>query len=283
MKRPYAPFKRALLCIIMLTGLSACLVKVPSDIIQPEQMEELLYDYHLAQTMGYDLPGGERYKQKLYEKYVFEKHHITEEEFDTSLAWYMRHTNELAAIYKRIDARLSKEKEALTALLTPEERGETLSPEGDSVDIWTGDRLYRFTLSPMSNKMNFVIKADSNFHKGDAFIWKAQVLYLGKEKAKTVAAYTLRYENDSVCGTSQTIDSTGTFALTLPGDSAHALEEVAGYIYMMQANEPRSKEIPDSLKYKPSPLEGPTLLVNDIQLYRIHPEKKTTLKEKIMQ
>lgn len=283
MKRPYAPFKRALLCIVILTGLSACLVKVPSDIIQPEQMEDLLYDYHLAQAMAYDLPNGERYKQKLYEKYVFEKHHITEEKFDASLAWYMRHTTELATIYKQIDKRLSKEKETLTARLTPEERGETLSPKGDSVDIWTGDRLYRFTLSPMSNKINFVIKADSNFHKGDTFTWKAHALYLGKEKAKAIAAYTLRYENDSTCGTSYPIDSTGTFALTLPGDSANALKEIAGYIYMMQTGNSENREKPDSLKYKPSPLEGPTLLVNDIQLYRMHATKETTLKEKIMQ
>ena len=36
-------------CIILF---ASCQVKTPKDIIQPDKMEALLYDYHIVQAMG---------------------------------------------------------------------------------------------------------------------------------------------------------------------------------------------------------------------------------------
>ena len=44
--------------MLLLLGLAGCGKEIPSDIIQPSEMESLLYDYHLATTMGNDLPYG---------------------------------------------------------------------------------------------------------------------------------------------------------------------------------------------------------------------------------
>ena len=39
-------------CLLALVGgLCGCGKKIPSDVIQPEVMEPLLYDYHLATTL----------------------------------------------------------------------------------------------------------------------------------------------------------------------------------------------------------------------------------------
>lgn len=43
--------------MLLLLGLAGCGKEIPSDIIQPSEMESLLYDYHLATTMGNDLHG----------------------------------------------------------------------------------------------------------------------------------------------------------------------------------------------------------------------------------
>ena len=74
-----------LLVAAFLSGMAGCGKKIPDDIIQPDAMESLLYDYHLASTMSSSVSYTENYKKDAYFKYVFQKHHVTEEEFDRLL------------------------------------------------------------------------------------------------------------------------------------------------------------------------------------------------------
>ena len=60
----------ALLALPLLLG--GCMVEVPSHIIQPDDMEDLLYDYHLMQAMAGELNSSQNHKRKLYEQYVFD-------------------------------------------------------------------------------------------------------------------------------------------------------------------------------------------------------------------
>ena len=73
------------LAILTCYLLAACTVGVPSNVIQPQKMENLLYDYHLMQSMANELTSSEQYKRKLYEQYVFDKHQVSEAQFDSSL------------------------------------------------------------------------------------------------------------------------------------------------------------------------------------------------------
>ena len=75
--------------------------KCLQNIIQPDRMENILYDYHLSISMGNNLSYSDNYQKEAYKNYVFEKHHITEAEFDSSMVWYTRHTEELASLYKK--------------------------------------------------------------------------------------------------------------------------------------------------------------------------------------
>ena len=83
-------------------ALAGCGKQIPSDIIQPAEMENLLYDYHLGTTLQGELPHTESYKKEAYAEYVFRKHGVTEAEFDSSMVWYSRHGEELAAIYDNL-------------------------------------------------------------------------------------------------------------------------------------------------------------------------------------
>ena len=58
----------ALLALPLLLG--GCMVEVPSHIIQPDDMEDLLYDYHLMQAMAGELNSSQNHKRKLYEQYL---------------------------------------------------------------------------------------------------------------------------------------------------------------------------------------------------------------------
>ena len=99
--------------MLALCGMWSCGKKVPEDIIQPQAMENLLYDYHLATTMSNDLPYDENYKKQAYLAYVFQKHGVTEAEFDSSMVWYSRHSDEMNTIYQNLQRRMETTAELL--------------------------------------------------------------------------------------------------------------------------------------------------------------------------
>ena len=74
-------------------------------------MEAVLYDYHLVQAMSSEYSSA-TYREKLFYSYVFTKHNITKEHFDSSLVWYNRYPKHMLRIYTNIEAALEKEIEA---------------------------------------------------------------------------------------------------------------------------------------------------------------------------
>lgn len=261
-------YKQALsfACILII---AACTVEIPSDVIQPKEMEELLYDYHLAQALASDLPSIEKYKKELYERYVFQKHNITEAEFDSSLVWYMRNTKELNSIYDNLSKRFTKEKETLATYSRPEERSLQISPEGDTVNIWIDNRLYRLTNNRLTNKMLFKLSADSNYHVYDTFIWKLKADFLNQSVGEqAIMAMSLHFNNDSTMGVSQKITQTDYYSLSLQCDSNYQLREITGYVYYYQlpvVNNDTVQSISDDSRNQSS-----TLLLSDISLTRYH-------------
>lgn len=262
MRRPFTLVTRwmhrhtAPLAVGSLAMLAACTVKVPSHIIQQQEMEDLLYDYHMMQAMAGDLGGGNNLTRKQYEQYVFDKHGITEAEFDTSLAWYMRNTRRLEEVYRKLGARLTAQKEALAATMLPNQRAEQVSKAGDSVNVWPDYRLLRMTDSPIHNRLTFSLSADSNYHVRDSFVWQMDALFLTDTLPASRAAIslTLFLDKDTI-GRTALIDSTGSYMLTLHCDSDFVLKDIVGNIY-----------------YHPTTLDQPCsdLLLSRISLIRIH-------------
>lgn len=58
-------FHLCLICMFVF-AVAGCKVKRPSDVISESKMENLLYDYHVAKSMGDNLPYSENYKKALY-------------------------------------------------------------------------------------------------------------------------------------------------------------------------------------------------------------------------
>ena len=79
--------------ILFLVLLAACTPKVPSEYIQPDDMEDLLYDYFVSQSMAREEEnnGSSRvtdYRRELYFDAVLKKYDLTRAEFDSSLVYY---------------------------------------------------------------------------------------------------------------------------------------------------------------------------------------------------
>lgn len=161
-------------CMLLFVG---CRVERPKEILNPSQMGDVLYDFHLAQIMGADLNGDDMYKRSLYLEYVYDKHHITQEQLDSSLIWYARNPKNLAAIYENLGHRADVEMERIKRM---QEEAELRGPkpvEGDSADIWYDHRLMILTSSPLSNRVSYAIPTDSNFHLCDILEWTFDIRF----------------------------------------------------------------------------------------------------------
>ena len=92
-----------------------CKPTVPSDVIQPDDMEDILYDYYLSREMAQkpSSEGSTPYLRSMYYYAVLKKHSVTEAEFDSSLVYYYGHADELAKIYRRVSGRMENYGESI--------------------------------------------------------------------------------------------------------------------------------------------------------------------------
>lgn len=250
-----------LLGAMMLAG---CGKQIPKDVIQPDRMEGILYDYHLSTALSTQLSSSENYKKEALRKYVFQKHHITEAEFDSSMVWYTRHTVELSRIYASLGKRFREEKKAMSKLLAARENRPEISLPGDTVDVWYGDTLYWLLDTPLGNRVSFTIPVDSNFKAKDAFRWTADYIFLSEKKQRVTMGLNILFDNDSVAGCVKEITRSGTQSLYVAPDSAYTIRSINGFIYLAA----------DSIRF-------PGVLVNDIALTRYHAPLDTVLAAKV--
>lgn len=249
-------------------GMSALLVsgcgkKYPDDILQPAQMEELLHDYHLASSMTNELPYSENYKKQAYLNYVFKKHNITEAQFDSSMVWYARHTEELAKIYDNLNKRFDRESKSVASQVAKRDNQTFVSLSGDTVNIWQDRPVYWLTASPVTNRMTFDFKADTTFKPKDMFVWEADYNFLPSGTlAEVIVGLTISFANDSVQGITGRMTSSGTQRFYLKTDSA-SIRGVNGFVY-----------------FKVDTLHPSSVLISNIRLTRIHDKASSKLHER---
>ncbi len=216
--------------------LTGCKKGMPKEIIPPANMEEILYDYHMARAMADELPYDDRYKQPLYYEYVFNKHNTTQATFDSSMVWYSRNTGELSKIYEKVNARLKSQQQYVDDLLALQENRPKTSLPGDSIDVWYDKRIYKLNSNIFSNKLTFVLPADTNFKVHDKLVWKANYIFLpfrNDYQDSARMSLSIRFENDSLISTEKTITSSGLDSLVLTSDSTFKLKEIQGFIYYL--------------------------------------------------
>lgn len=237
--------------LLVITG---CGDQIPDEVIQPKQMEDILYDYHLSLGMSTNLSYTDGYMKTSYMNYIYQKHAITEAEFDSSMVWYTRHTGELATIYNNLSERFRKEKQHVSMFLEARQENDFVSMPGDTVSVWPYRTLYWLNSTPLHNLFTFELKADSNFHPKDAFLWKANYTFLAEGQA--TMALNVLFDNDSVVGRSKQIITSGMDSIYLHTDSAYNIQSIQGFIYL-----------------KADSSDVASLLVNELSMTKYHMEK----------
>ena len=226
------------LFLILLLILVGCKVERPKDVLPPSKMEEVLYDYHLAQVMGSEMTGENTYKRGLYVDYVFAKHHITREQLDSSLVWYARNPKDLSTIYERLGGRIEREMEDIKQRQAMVLSRHAQPVEGDSADLWYESRHFILTPSPIDNYRSVSIPFDGNFHKCDTIRWTFETMFIGQKphglvhpKRLAVASLIVRYANDSILARDMVLTEDAAVNITLQNTDSINVKNITAGVY----------------------------------------------------
>ena len=225
-------FRSRPVCVLLaMLLIAACHPGRPNYIIDEDDMEEILYDYHLAQALADVRRDSVDYYRYAYVQKVFEKHDVTEQEFDSSMVWYAANADVLFKVYVRLHDRLAAEA-AAAGLDDSESEYASLTSEGDSANIWSGAKMIVLTQATNVNHLTFTYRADSTFLAGDEFIFNAGTFFLQRDgQREALAALTLRYEGDSVVSEVQSLHGDQEIEVRIRADKEHELKEVGGFVF----------------------------------------------------
>lgn len=234
--------KLSLLPVLLLL-LIACKPTVPSKYIQPGDMEDVLYDYHVAMAMAKAerSDGTSSFDQSKYFYAVLKKHGLTKAEFDTSMVYYYTHVDYLKEIYKEVNEKLSDEAKSLGTSVGDINRYSQFSASGDTASIWTGATDLLLMPYPTMNRYDFTINVDTSFYMGDSFMFQFMSEYLYQSGSRdAVVCIASKYDGDSIIQTSSHISVAGLAQVRIPAVKDKKLKEMNGFIYLSGGNDDES-------------------------------------------
>lgn len=231
--------KNSLFVFLTLLLITACKPKVPEQYIQPDEMEDLLYDFHLAQAMAKeDRDGNMEFNKSKYFYAVLKKHGVTEADYDSSMVYYFSHLDRLQKVYKGVSERLSDEAKMLGAAVGEIGRYSQLSTSGDTANIWSDRTDLILMPFPTMNRYDFTVKVDTSFHKGDSFTFQFITEYLWQGGMKdAVVCIATKYEGDSIIQTSNHVSVSGLSQIRIPANNENKMKEMCGFIYLTSGSE----------------------------------------------
>ena len=247
----------------VLVLLSACTPQVPSKYLQPDEMEDLMYDYYLSQGISNGRAGSTDYDRRYNLQTVLKKYGLTNAEFDSTLVYYYNHMELMNGIYTNIQKRLGDEALELGASEGEVERFTVNSASGDTTDVWEGKRQMMLLPIPPYHIVQFSQKADTSYYKGDSFLLTFGSRFLVQSGSRNATVYlAVTYENDSVISATTPINVSGGSTLRINPCDLRA-KRLDGYVYMPRRDQTDNES------------ESAILLLNHIQLMRFHHRKQT--------
>lgn len=215
--------------VLQLVVLQSCKPGVPSGVLSPGKMEDVLYDYHMAQGLAMQARSDSmNYYTRLYQQAVYDKYDIDAATFDRSMEWYARHTAELGKIYTRLSERMGDVAAVSSSakLLAPGEQ----TASGDTLNIWHGAN-YAILNSKSQNRLQFSEPADTVCAEGDRLIWKFQVGWHYNEGLRqAIVVMAIHYEGDSVAVSTNRVFSGSAQSFQMPV-AARKVKRVEGFVY----------------------------------------------------
>lgn len=261
--------KKLMICLVAVMALlfcvSSCKPSLPSGVLSKGKMTDILYDYHLALAMAHMDDNGDKGQSLAYREAVLRKHDVTSAEFDSSMVYYMRHTELLEDVYKDLTDRYNNEITAMGG--SAKEGGEfaNLSATGDTANVWNLAASMVFMPVKPFNSTSFDIKVDSTFHKGDRLMLDFDVQFIYQDGMRNgVAMLAVQFGNDSIAQRTIMIQSTQHYSVELSDADSLGIKSVKGYFMLMNDDNGTGVSSQTTLKL---------MFLEHIKLIRMHPLK----------
>ena len=261
--------KKLMICLVAVMALlfcvSSCKPSLPGGILSKGKMTDILYDYHLALAMAHMDDNGDKGQSLAYREAVLRKHDVTSAEFDSSMVYYMRHTELLEDVYKDLADRYNNEITAMGG--SAKEGGEfaNLSATGDTANVWNLATSMVFMPVKPFNSTSFDIKVDSTFHKGDRLMLDFDAQFIYQDGMRNgVAMLAVQFGNDSIAQRTIMIQSTQHYSVELSDADSLGIKSVKGYFMLMNDDNGTGVSSQTTLKL---------MFLEHIKLIRMHPQK----------
>ena len=261
--------KKLMICLVAVMALlfcvSSCKPSLPSGVLSKGKMTDILYDYHLALAMAHMDDNGDKGQSLAYREAVLRKHDVTSAEFDSSMVYYMRHTELLEDVYKDLTDRYNNEITAMGG--SAKEGGEfaNLSATGDTANVWNLAASMVFMPVKPFNSTSFDIKVDSTFHKGDRLMLDFDAQFIYQDGMRNgVAMLAVQFGNDSIAQRTIMIQSTQHYSVELSDADSLGIKSVKGYFMLMNGDNGTGVSSQTTLKL---------MFLEHIKLIRMHPQK----------
>ncbi len=216
---------------------SSCKPSAPSGIIQPDVMEDLLYDYHIADAMARQAKGD--YDQNIvsYHMAVLKKYDVTIAEFDSSMIYYMRHASLLHDMYENIADRMGDEANAVGSSVSAG-NGDYNTASGDTIDLWKGPNSLVLIPNEPYNLYSFHFKPDGKAQRGDDFVLCLHSNFIYQDGMRDgLVNLSLVYTNDSVATRVMHLSSSGDQQVVLTDGDSLGVKSIRGYFLLNRNNQ----------------------------------------------
>lgn len=250
--------------------LASCKPSLPGDVLSKGEMTDILYDYHVALAMAQSETGGAEANNLAYREAVLRKHDVTSAEFDSSMVYYMRHTELMHAVYKDLADRLDKEIVALGGEASGLSDFDNLSATGDTANIWSGAKSMVFSTDAGFNSHSFRVDADTAFHKGDRMRLDFESQFIFQDGIRDgIAVLAIQFKNDSTAQSVIHVQSSQHYTVELADNDSLGIKSVKGYFMLCNGGFAMNSGSSTTLKL---------MFIDRIKLIRMHPRKTEPVK-----
>ncbi len=255
-------FFSILICLLL--GVVSCKPSLPGDVLSKGKMADILYDYHVALSMAHSADGGDTGQSITYREAVLRKHDVTSAEFDSSMVYYMRHTELLEDVYKELGDRLNNEIVALGGNADASQF-DNLSATGDTANVWNLAPAMVLSATKPFNAVSFDIPVDTAFHKGDCLMLDFDTQFIFQDGMRGgVALLAVQFKNDSIAQQVTQISNSQHCSIQVADNDNLGIKSVKGYFMLSDGS--FASDMPSSSTLK-------LMFVEHIKLVRMHQPK----------
>lgn len=214
----------------------ACKPGVPNRYIQPSELGDILYEYHLAE--GITSLKNDTTALYYYKNNILKKHNVTSAEFDSSMVYYLRHADELKKIYEHLSERFSAEAKANGSAIGDLANSAFNSANGDTTNVWQADNGIVLTPYAPTNLYSFTLKVDSTYHKGDKLLLAFDAQFIYQDGVRDgVCVMSVTYNNDSIASQTVRMSSSSSYSMEFNDINKHGIKSIKGFFLLGNGSE----------------------------------------------